>query len=293
MPRPGESEVLIALVSAGVGGWDADMRGGWSPFGKPEYPLVLGTDGAGTIAEVGSRVRRFEPGDRAYAFSFDNAKGGFYAEYVAVASDNAALAPEGLDLAHAGAIPATGLTALQGVDDALEIRKGETILIHGASGGVGTLALQFAKWRGARVLAAGSGARGVALAKRLGADAAVDGKRGDVAAAARMFAPRGLDAILAFAGGRALTASLDCLRRGGRVAYPNGIDPAPRKRGGVKITSYDLRPGPREFERLSRAVEGSRLEVPIDHEYTLANASAAHKRLARGGVLGKVVLRIA
>src|SRR5262249_9541807 len=140
VPRPGESEVLIALVSAGVGGWDADMRGGWTPSGKPEYPLVLGTDGAGTGAEVGSRVRRFEPGDRVYAFSFDNAKGGFYAEYVAVASDNAALAPEGLDLAHAGAIPATGLTALQGVDDALEIRKGETILIHGASGGVGTLA---------------------------------------------------------------------------------------------------------------------------------------------------------
>ena len=292
VPRPADDQVLIALTSAGVGSWDADMREGWSPDGKPTYPLVLGTDGAGTVAEVGSRVRRFAPGDRVYAYSFNSPKGGCYAEYVVVDAGYAAPAPESLDLTEAGAVAATGLTALQGVDDALEIRKGETVLVHGASGGVGSLALQFAKWRGARVLATGSGPRGVALAKRLGADTAIDGKRDDVAEAARMFAPRGLDAILAFAGGEALTASLDCLRRGGRVGYPNGIEPAPRKRRGVKMTAYDAVPGPREFERLNRAIDGSRLEVPIDHAYTLANAAAAHRRLARGNVLGRIVLRI-
>src|SRR5215471_14266914 len=190
VPRPGESEILIAVESAGIGSWDADMREGWSPSGRPKYPLVLGTDGAGTVAEVGSRVRRFRPGDRVYGYSFDNSKGGFYAEYVVVEAGNAAPAPGNLDASEAGAMPATGLTAIQGVDDALSLRKGETVLVHGASGGVGSLAVQFAKWRGTRVLASASGSKGAALAKRIGADAVVDGKRGDLAAAARMFAPR-------------------------------------------------------------------------------------------------------
>src|SRR5215471_10643862 len=292
VPRPGESEILIAVESAGIGSWDADMREGWSPSGRPKYPLVLGTDGAGTVAEVGSRVRRFRPGDRVYGYSFDNSKGGFYAEYVVVEAGNAAPAPGNLDASEAGAMPATGLTAIQGVDDALSLRKGETVLVHGASGGVGSLAVQFAKWRGTRVLASASGSKGAALAKRIGADAVVDGKRGDLAAAARMFAPRGLDAILAFAGGESLSSALDGLRRGGRVAWPNGVEPAPRKRRGVKMTAYDAEPGPSEFERLNRAIEGSRLKVPIDREYSLADAAAAHRRLAQGGVLGRIVLRV-
>ena len=292
VPRPGEGEILIALRSAGVGGWDADMREGWSPDGRPKYPLVLGTDGAGTVAEVGAGVRRFRVGDRVYAYSFDNPKGGFYAEYVVVDAENAAPVPEGLDLGRAGGVPTTGLTALQGVDDTLDVKKGEAVLIHGASGGVGSLAVQFAKWRGARVLATASGKKGVSLVRRLGADAAVDGKRDDVAAAARIFAPRGLDAVLAFAGGRTLATCLKSLRRGGRAAYPNGVEPAPRKRRGIKISSYDATPSPRGLARLNRAIEGAGLQVPIDREYALANAAAAHRRLARGRVLGKILLRI-
>jgi NADPH:quinone reductase-like Zn-dependent oxidoreductase len=292
VPRPGEGEVLIALKSAGVGSWDADMREGWFPDGRPKFPLVLGTDGAGIVAEVGSRVRRFRVGDRVYAYNFVNPKGGFYAEYVAIPAKNVATLPDRLDFESAGGVATTGLTALQGVDDALSLKKGETVLIHGASGGVGSLALQFAKWRGARVLATTSGKKGLALVRRLGADAAVDGKRDDVAAAARMFAPRGVDAVLAFAGGKTLAACLDALRRGGRLAYPNGVEPAPRKRRGIKISFYDGTPGPAEFERLNHAIDASHLEIPIDHAYTLANAAAAHRRLARGHVLGKIVLRI-
>ena len=153
VPEFGPSEVLIAVDTAGVGGWDADMRDGWSPSGHPRYPLVLGSDGAGTVAAVGSRVRRFKAGDQVYAYSWDNPKGGFYAEYVAVAAETVAHIPGQLDLKHAGAIPVTGLTALQGIDDALHVKKGQAVIIHGAAGGVGSLALQFAKLRGARVLA--------------------------------------------------------------------------------------------------------------------------------------------
>jgi NADPH:quinone reductase-like Zn-dependent oxidoreductase len=292
VPVPGPNEVLIALHTAGVGGWDADMRGGWWPGGRPKFPIVLGTDGSGTIAALGSRVRRFQVSDKVYAYSFKNPKGGFYAEYVAVPATNAAPVPEMLDMKQAGAIPTTGLTALQGVDDALHTRAGETLLILGASGGVGTLAVQFAKARGARVLAIAAGADGVALTRRLGADAAIDGHTEDILAAARRFAPDGADAVLAFAGGKELTQCLDALRKGGRVAYPHGVEPAPRKRRGIGFTAYDAEPGPAQFRRLASAIKKAALKVPIAATFKLEEASQAHERLAAGHILGKIVLRI-
>jgi len=292
VPSVGRREVLIAIHTAGVGGWDADMRGGWWPEGKPRFPLVLGTDGSGRIAAAGAGVKRLRVGDRVWAYDFPNPKGGFYAEYVAIRADRVGPVPRRLDLRRAGAITATGLTALRGVDDALRIRKGESLIVHGATGGVGSLALQFAKRRGARVLATATGRRGLALARRLGADAVVDGRHGDILAAARRLAPAGVDAVLAFAGGKPLARCLDALRPGGRLAYPNGIEPEPRKRRGMRIETYDAVPGSRELQRLSRAVEESRLRVPIAAAYRLADAAKAHRRIAKGHVLGKIVLRV-
>jgi NADPH:quinone reductase-like Zn-dependent oxidoreductase len=165
-------------------------------------------------------------------------------------------------------------------------------VIHGASGGVGSLALQFAKMRGARVLATVSLRDGFAFVRRLGANAAADGRRDDLRAAAGRFAPDGVDAVLAFAGGKPLERLLDAVRRGGRVAFPNGIEPAPRKRRGLSVRAYDARSGVREFERLERAIEAARLEVPIARSYPLEQAARAHERLAEGHVLGKIVLRV-
>lgn len=292
VPVLDEDEVLIAVHTAGVGGWDADMRSGWWPFGRPRFPIVLGTDGSGTVAGSGSRVRRFRRGEIVYSYSWNNRKGGFYAEYVAVAAENVAPVPAPLDLRHAGGVPVTGLTALQGVDDALRLKKTESVIIHGASGGVGSLAVQFAKLRGARVLATASGRDGVALARRLGADIAIDGRREEIAAAAHRFAPEGVDAVLAFAGGKSLSRCLDALRPGGRLAYPNGVEPVPRKRSGIEIVAYDAAAGAREFRLLNRAVEAVKLKVPIAATYPLAQASKAHQRVATGHVLGKIVLRI-
>src|SRR5207244_7695376 len=136
--------------------------------------------GSGVVVEAGSQVRRAKRGDRVYAYSYDNPKGGFYAEYVAVAASKVARIPQGLEMLPAGAIPTIALTALQGVDDTLEIKSGENVIIHGASGNVGMLALQFAKLRGARVLAIASGKDGIAFVRRLGADEAIDGKKDDV-----------------------------------------------------------------------------------------------------------------
>jgi NADPH2:quinone reductase len=98
VPTLDAGEVLIAVDTAGVGSWDAEMREGWSPSGHPRFPLVLGTDGAGTVAAVASRIRRFKVGDLVYSYSFDNPKGGFYAEYVAVAVEKVAPKPAVLDL---------------------------------------------------------------------------------------------------------------------------------------------------------------------------------------------------
>lgn len=293
LPTPAidDDEVLIALDTAGVGPWDAEIREGKDLLHRPRFPLILGTDGAGLVAAVGSRVRRFKLGDQVYSYSWDNPKGGFYAEYVAVAAAKVGHVPKRLDLTHAGAIATTGLTALQGIDDALHLKKGEVVIIHGASGGVGTLAIQFAKLRGVRVIATASGIDGLELVRDMGADLAVDSRHEDIAEAARRFAGQA-DAVLGLAGGDALERALDALRHDGRLAYPNGIEPEPKKQRGIKTVPYDGISGPREFERLNRAVQSAKLKVPIAESFPLAKAERAHQRLAEGHVLGKIVLRI-
>ena len=291
VPKISAQEVLIKVDTAGVGSWDPRFRNGdWAE--SKEFPMILGMDGSGVVADVGKQVRRFKAGDRVYAYGYQSSKGGFYAEYVAIGASKVAPIPKPLDMLHAGTMPAIGITALQGVDDALEIKPGEHVIVHGASGGLGMIALQFARQRGARVLAIASGSDGVDFVKRLGADAAIDGHRDDILAAAREFAPGGVDAVLAFVGGKELTRCLDALRKGGRMAYPNGVEPEPRKRKGIKIKSYDGLGGVREFERLNRAIEEGEPEVPIAAGFKLEEAADAHRLIEKGHVLGRVVLRV-
>jgi NADPH:quinone reductase len=175
----------------------------------------------------------------------------------------------------------------------LRLRKGQTVLIVGASGAVGTLAVQFAKHRGARVLATASGQRAMALVRRLGADAVVDGRRDDVAERLWKLAPGGIDAALAFAGGEGLERCLDLMRPGGHVAFPNGIEPAPpRRRRSIRRTAYDLAANPRWFSRLARSIAQAPVRVPIAAVFPLTQAAKAHRRLAEGGVAGRMVLRL-
>ncbi len=290
VPKVGARDVLIAVDTAGVGSWEPEQRSGEWGVDDAHFPLVLGSDGSGTVVARGTRVRRLRVGDRVYAYNFGN--DGFDAEFVAAPEPNVSRIPHGLDLLHAGASPAVALTALQGIDDALHVRRGQRVVIVGASGNVGMLALQFAKARGARVFAVASGRDGIAFAKRLGADVAVDGKRADLATALDEFAPDGIDAVLGLVGGPVLTACINAVRPGGRVAYPNGIDPAPRKRRGIKLVSYDAKQGEREFARLTRAMERSSVEVPIAKQFPLARAAEAHRRVEKGHLLGRVVLRV-
>lgn len=292
VPKLGRGEVLIAVRAAGVGTWDDDIRGGWWPAGRPSFPVVPGADGAGNVVARGDRVRRFNVGDKVWAYEFVNPKGGFYAEYVAINAEHAARVPRRLDLLQAGAAAVTGLTALQGIDDHLGVRKGETVLIFGASGAVGTLAVQFAKWRGARVLGTTSGRAAATLVRKLGAKGVIDARSKSFVEQLRALAPDGIDAVLALAGGKALEQAIDCVRPGGRVAYPNGVEPEPKRRPKFRLIAYDGMNGRREFERLNRAVEGARLRVPIAAVYPLSQAAKAHERIKRGGVTGRIVLRV-
>jgi NADPH:quinone reductase len=291
VPTPGPRQILIAVESAGVGEWDESIRDGSWKVGRTKFPLVLGTDGAGIVVAKGARARRFRTGDRAYAYEAGNPTGGFYAEYVAVDERKAGRVPRKLDLLQAGAGAVTGLTALQGIDGALRVRRGETVLIFGASGAVGTLAVQFARRRGARVLGTASGRAAQTLVRRLGADAVIDARSSKAPDELRKLAPDGIDAVLALAGGDSLERCLDFLRDNGRIAYPNGVEPEPQQRRGFKIRSYDAVAGPKEFALLGRAIEEARLRVPIAAEYPLATAAAAHRRLHRR-VVGRIVLRV-
>jgi NADPH:quinone reductase-like Zn-dependent oxidoreductase len=293
VPTPGPREILLAIHTAGVGGWDESIRdGSWrtSP-GRPRFPLVLGTDGAGTVVVAGARVRRFRVGDRAYAYAADGTTGGFYAEFVAVDERKAGLVPRQLDLRAAGAGAVTALTALQGVDGTLRVRKGETVLIFGATGAVGTLAVQFARARGARVIATGTGRRAATLLRRLGAAAVVDARKDDFAERIRESAPDGIDAAFALAGGKELERGLDFVRDRGRIVYPNGVEPEPEKRRGFRVRSYDVAAGPREFTQLAQAIARARLRVPIAASYSLAQAATAHRRLG-DHLFGRIALRV-
>lgn len=292
VPKVGPREVLIEIHAAGVGIWDAQIREGTWADGKEKFPLVLGSDGAGVVVAKGESVKSLRVGDSVWAYQYENPKGGFYAEYAAVAADHTARKPESLDILHSGAGAVTSLTAQQGIDDHLKVRPEETVLIFGASGAVGTLAVQFAKLRRARVIATASGEDATALVRKLGADEVVDSRSEGFVEQFRALVPGGLDAVLALAGGEALERCLEMVRTGGRVAYPNGVEPEPQPRPKVRLTSYDAEAGPRQFARLHRAVEEARLQVPIAAVFSLEDAAKAHELIERGHVLGRIVLEI-
>jgi NADPH:quinone reductase-like Zn-dependent oxidoreductase len=267
------------------------MKGGFAEMMgiTPHFPYVPGSEGAGEVAQVGAKVKDFKKGDRVYAASLANAKGGFYAEYVAVKAKQASWIPGKLTVEQAGAMPVDAVTALVGLDEKLGLKRGESLLIFGASGGIGHMALQLAKRMGARVLAVASGKDGVELATRLGADKTIDGHKDDALAAARAFAPDGLDCILLTAGGKHAEETLKALRKGGRVAHPNGVEPAPKARAGIKIESYDGEPGPRVIAKLNKLIEQGPFEVGIDKVYPLDKAVEALKAVGKHH-LGKIIL---
>jgi len=292
VPEAGQREILIKVETAGVGVWDPMEREGL--FSKmyglnPPFPHVLGSDGAGTVVAVGDGVTRFKTGDRVYGMSLSSPKGGFYAEYAVVDEQHAVHIPKQLSTEQAGVLAVDAGTALRGLDDTLKLKKGESLMIIGASGGIGHLAVQFAKRMGARVLAVASGSDGVALAKRLGADAVVE-RHADVVAAARQFAPDGVDTALVTAGGESVDKALSALKKTGRVAYPNGVNPPPTVSAGITAKNYNGDPDRALLEKINQLIEAGSFHVNIARTFPLSKAVEALRTLGTH-YLGKLALR--
>lgn len=292
VPEVATDEILIRVDTAGVGVWDPfEREGGFAKeFGmQPSFPHVLGSDGAGTVEAVGDDVHSLKRGDRVYGISFMSPNGGFYAEYTAIKADNAAIIPAALSTRDAGVIAIDGVTALDGLDKTLQLKAGESILILGASGGIGHLAVQLAKRMKARVLAVASGQDGVEFVKHLGADKVIDGHREDILKAAQEFAPKGLDAALLTAGGKAAEQAIIALRKGGRAAYPNGVPDVPETHDGVKLVSYSGEPNLETFAKLNQLIDGGPFEVHIARTFKLEDAAKAQQALS-DHYLGKLAL---
>lgn len=288
-PEMSASEVLINVEAAGVGVWDKLEREGFMREVAPAaFPRVLGGDGSGTVAAVGADVQGFREGDKVYGYAFLSPKGGFYAGEVVLPADQVAIVPKGLSMEQAAALAVPGLTALHGLTDALKLKAGDRLLTFGI-GSVGHLAVQLAKRLGVHVLAVASGEDGVALARAVGADDAVDGKRGDLAAALRRFAPKGLDGVLATVNAKGLDAAIAAIRQGGRVAYPNGVQPEPKGRPGVEAVAYNGAPDRQSFDRLNALIEAGPFRVQIDQRFPLSQAVQAHAAM-EGRHLGRMVL---
>ena len=292
VPEMGPTEVLIKVEAAGVGVWDALVRSGIMDAVAPAtFPLVLGGDGVGTVAAAGDDVRGFAVGDRVYAYSFLNPKGGCYAEYVVVPTEQIALVPKGLPVEQAAALAVPGLTSLHGLTGALKIKADEHLLIFGV-GAVGHCALQLAKRLGVRVLAVASGEDSAALARAAGADAVVDGKGGDVATAIREFAPEGLDAVLATVNAPGLDVATAAVRQGGRLAYPRGVMPEPQGGRGVEAVGYSGTPDRQTFDALNRLIEAGSFRVQIDQTFPLNETAQAHAAMEKHH-LGRMALLMA
>lgn len=293
VPEIGADEVLIHVEAAGVAVWDPDECEGrleeLTPA-KATFPYIPGTDAAGEIVAVGKNVTQFANGDRVWAVNFLNPKGGCYAEYIAVEQKNVAKIPERLSTREAGAMPADALTALWGLE-LLKLKPGETLMILGASGGIGHFAIQLAKRMGVKVFAVASGQDGVDLAKRLKADAVMDGKQGDIATEAKKFAPDGVDALLLTFGGDAAEKAFGGLKAGGRVVYPDGVEPVPKKREGLTFENYSMIPNTEIIQRLNSIIKEDDFVVHVDEVFALHQVPAAFERL-RHHHLGKLVLSL-
>jgi NADPH:quinone reductase len=294
VPSPGRGQVLIRLEAAGVGSWDPfEREGGYAEMQgtSPPFPYVLGSEGAGTIAAIGDGVTSRAVGEQVFAASFLNPMGGFYAEYVCVDADLVAPIPAGMRTSQAAVMGGVGMTALRGLQEALGVRSGETLLVHGASGPMGHLAVQLGKRLGARVLAVASGEDGVALAARVGADLAIDGRAEQVADGVRRFSPGGLDTAFLTAGGPEADAAVATVRPGGRAAYPAGVQPEPASTPDVDPQPFYGEPDAELLERFMALIGERPLDVHIARQFTLDQIPAAHRAMDEHH-LGKLAIAI-
>jgi NADPH:quinone reductase-like Zn-dependent oxidoreductase len=285
-PQPVPTEVLVRVRAIGLNPIEASIRRGSRPMlGQP--PFVLGWDISGVVEDVVPGVNRFQPGDEVYGMPMFPRAARAYAELVAAPSRQLARKPRSLDHVHAAALPLAGLTAWQSLVDVAQVRSGQRVLIHGAAGGVGHLAVQIAKGLGAQVIATASRAK-ADFVRELGADEVIDYEAEDFAAVAR-----DVDAVLESVGGDYADRSLRTLRPGGLlvtiVERTNAQLAARVKAAGRRFAGIIVEPDSPGLEKLAEWVDSGRLRVHVDETFPMTAVARAHRRL-EGSVKGKLVL---
>jgi len=310
-PELREDDVLVQIHAAGVNVLDNKIRDGEFKQILPfRLPLILGNDVAGVVARVGSRVRGFKVGDEVYARP-DQLRIGGFAEYIAMKESDVALKPNGLTMEEAASIPLVGLTAWQALVERAKLKKGQKVLIHAGSGGVGTIAIQLAKHLGATVATTASPAN-FDLVKSLGADVVIDYRKDDFSTILEDY-----DVVLDSQGGEVLEKSLLVLKPGGKVIGIAGPpDPAfatsikanllvrlamrflsrrirsQAKRLRVDYSFLFMRASGDQLRELTALIDAGAIRPVMDRVFPFEATNEALAYLEKGRARGKVVVKV-
>ncbi|MCB1800562.1 MAG: NAD(P)-dependent alcohol dehydrogenase [Gammaproteobacteria bacterium] len=299
-PAPGENEVFIRVEAASVNAADWRMMRAdpflvrlYAGLFRPKKISVLGADIAGRVLAIGKNVRQFRPGDEVFGDMSANRFGGF-AEYTCANESDLALKPSNISFEEAAAVPMAGVTALHALRDAGQVQAGQKVLINGASGGVGTFAVQLAKHFGAEVTAVCSTTK-LEQARALGADHVIDYTREDFTRSGRHY-----DLILGLNGFRSIFAYRRALSPRGRYVMTGGtsaqlfqallLGPLLSMTGGRKVAVVTSEPNQQDLRFLKDLLESGKLKPVIDRRYPLSEVPQAIRYLEQGHASGKVVI---
>jgi len=291
LPAVGEGEVLLRVKAAGLNPIDYVLREGYfQQFVPSAFPCVPGMDVAGIVEQCGPGVSRFAEGDEVYGcVSRPVSQHGTLAERLVVPECYLAPRPQTLSWAQAGGLPLAGLTAYQALIGAGKLRAGETVLILGASGGVGGTALQLAKSVGATVIAVAS-AKNAGLLKELGADFTIDYQAGPVSEAAKQLAPQGVDLLFDAVGGDTLTQSLAALKPTGRLTSVVNEGKTLDVPASVQVVYTFAQPSVPDLDHLRALADAGQLTVAVAHTFSLAEVKKAFEQVETKHTAGKVVI---
>jgi NADPH:quinone reductase-like Zn-dependent oxidoreductase len=285
-PEPAQDEVLIRVIAASINPVDVAIRKGYLAKLVGGFPLILGMDAAGIVEKVGNKVTKYKAGDPVFAFFTLRAEGG-YAEFVTAKEEEVALKPGTVSFAQAAGVGAAGSTAWEALIDTANLQAGQTVLIHGGSGGVGHLAIQIAKARGVKVLATASTANQEFL-RQMGADVVIDyagTKFEDVA--------KDVDVVLDTVGRDTLERSYGVVKKGGIiVSIVDEPKPAALEAQGIRGVTLRCTPKPGVLEELSKLMEAKKLAPVISQTFPMTQVVQAQAQIATGHTRGKIVLSI-
>ena len=285
-PEPAEDEVLIRVVAASMNPVDVAIRKGYFAKLVGGFPLIPGMDAAGVVEKVGNKVTKYKAGDPVFAFFTLEREGG-YAEFVTAKEEQVAPKPKTASFAQAAGAGAAGATAWEALVDTANLRAGQTVLIHGGSGGVGHLAIQIAKARGAKVFATASTANQEFL-RQMGADVAIDYTRAKFEEVAK-----DVDVVLDTVGRDTLERSYGVVKRGGIiVSIVDEPKPAALEAHGIRGVTLRCTPKAAVLEELSKLMEAKKFTPVVSQSFQLADVVQAQSQIATGHTRGKIVLKI-